>query len=302
MLDDPLSGNLRHDLIGDVAGMEARIGEDDGCGDPVTRCGKMARFLLAGSGIITIAAFAAFAFGLDRQALWQVVRACVADFNLTGASFPCLAVNLSGGEERGYVVLRPPITRDMILSPTRKVVGIEDHFLRASDAPNYFDAAWRAQSFLADADLRPRNRDAVALVANSAVNRTQDQLHIHVGCLLPAVHRAIAAAAPLVPIGDWKQLIAIVPHIVFWGMRVRGTDLAEVDPFRLVAKEFADKVSDLGKVTIMVAALRVEGEDEFLILTSYLGAPHSWWSVGDNELLGPHCPTDAGPSVLPLHD
>ena len=85
-------------------------------------------------------------------------------------------------------------------------------------------------------------------------------------------------------------------------MRIRGTDLAEVDPFRLVAGEFADKVRDMGNLTIMVAAVRVEGEDGFLILASYLGAPHSWWSVGDNELIGPHCPTDASPDAPPLHD
>jgi hypothetical protein len=39
-------------------------------------------------------AFVAFAAGLHRQALWQVVRACVADFKLTTAPYPCLAVNL----------------------------------------------------------------------------------------------------------------------------------------------------------------------------------------------------------------
>jgi len=33
-----------------------------------------------------------------------------------------------------------------------------------------------------------------------------------------------------------------------------------------------------------------------------LGATHSWWSVSRNELIGPYCPTDAGPNLLPLHD
>ena len=64
-------------------------------------------------GILFIAlcltAATAFAIGLDRLALWQVVRACVADFKLTGAPFPCLEVDLSGGEARGDVVLRSPL-------------------------------------------------------------------------------------------------------------------------------------------------------------------------------------------------
>ena len=225
------------------------------------------------AGALMMSTFVAFAVGLNRQALRQVVRACVADFKLTTAPYPCLAVNLSGGEDRGYVVLRPPLMHDLILSSTRQIVGIEDPFLRLPDAPSYFDAAWRARSLLADTGGRPPNRNSVALVVNSAVERNQDQLHIHIGCLLPTVQRAIAATAPRIQIADWTQLTAVVPHIVFWGMRVRGSDLAEVDPFRLVAERFADKVRDMGNLTIMVAAVSVGGEDGFLILASYLGAP-----------------------------
>ena len=86
----------------------------------MTRVGKTARLLLAITGLITMSGLATYAIGLDRQALWQVVQACVADFKLTTAPFPCLEVNLTGGEEGGDVVLRPPLTRDMILSPTRR--------------------------------------------------------------------------------------------------------------------------------------------------------------------------------------
>jgi CDP-diacylglycerol pyrophosphatase len=257
------------------------------------RCGSKTAWLkVAAAGLMTMTAFATFAVRLDRQALWQVVQACVADFKLTTAPFPCLAVNLSGGEERGNIVLRPPFMHDMVLSPTRKVVGIEDPFLRSPDAPNYFEAAWRARSLLNGAGGRPPNRDEVALVVNSAIKRTQDQLHIHVGCVLPAVQRALAAAAPHVPIGEWEQLTAVIPHIVFWGTRVHGTDLAAVEPFRLVAEAFAEKVRNEGNLTIMVAAVRVEGDDGFLILASYIGAPHSWWAVGNEDLIDTRCPID----------
>jgi CDP-diacylglycerol pyrophosphatase len=41
-----------------------------------------------------------------RPGLWKVVQACVINHGLTGAAFPCLEVDGSDGEERGYVILR----------------------------------------------------------------------------------------------------------------------------------------------------------------------------------------------------
>ena len=190
------------------------------------------------------AAFATFAMGLHRMALWQVVRACVADYKLTGTPFPCLKVDLSGGEERGNVVLRPPLSDDTILAPTRRIVGVEDPFLQSPEAPNYFDAAWRARTFLKDADGHAPERDAIALIVNSAIVRAQDQLHIHVGCLVPYARRALAAAAPKVPMGEWAQIGAVVPHTMFWAYRIPGTDLANVNPFRLAAEALAGKTNE----------------------------------------------------------
>jgi CDP-diacylglycerol pyrophosphatase len=257
---------------------------------------KRVSILLIAAGFTAATAFATAATGLDRLVLWQVVRACVADFKLTGAPFPCLKVDLSAGEERGHILLRPPPWYDLILAPTREIVGIEDPFLQSPEAPNYFDAAWGARSFLRGADGRAPERDAVALVVNSAVVRTQDQLHIHVGCLLPRVRRALAAAAPEVPIGEWAPVATVVPHQMFWGTRIQRADLSDVEPFRLAAEALADKVKDRGIVMIMVAAVRVDGDDQFLILASYAGATGAWWPIGADSLLGRKCPagTDFG--------
>jgi CDP-diacylglycerol pyrophosphatase len=157
------------------------------------------------------------------------------------------------------------------------------------------DAAWRARSFLKGADGQAPERDAVGLVVNSAVVRTQDQLHIHVGCLLPPVRRALAAAAPEVPIGEWARVDAGVPHTVFWGTRVPAADLADVEPFRLAAEALADKAGRVGDLTIVVAGVRIEGDDDFLILASYAHAPHAWWPVGAENLLDPNCAASLPP-------
>jgi CDP-diacylglycerol pyrophosphatase len=250
---------------------------------------------LVAAGLTTVTAFASLAIGLDRMALWRVVRACVADFKLTGSPFPCLEVDLSDGEEAGSVVLRPPLSDDLILAPTRRIVGIEDPLLQSPGAPNYFDAAWRARSFLKGANGRAPERDAAALVVNSAVVRGQDQLHIHVGCLLPSARQAIAAAAARVPIGEWARVGAVIPHTMFWGTRIAGTDLSDVEPFRLAAEALADKAGRRGDLMIAVAGVRVEGDDDFLIIASYAHAPHAWWPVGAENLLDPSCAASLPP-------
>lgn len=124
--------------------------------------------------------------------------------------------------------------------------------LQSPDLPHYFDAAWRARFLLKFSSGRQPDRDELALVVNSAIARSQDQLHIHVGCLRPSVQRAIAAAAPRVPVGRWQQLGGIVPHETSWGTRVGGMDLAEVEPFRLAVGALVGKVTDLRKAMIMV--------------------------------------------------
>jgi CDP-diacylglycerol pyrophosphatase len=72
-----------------------------------------------------VSALAGFADG-RRGALWEVVRTCVVNHTVIGFAFPCLEVNTADGEERGYVVLRRPGTPDIVLAPTKQVVGVED--------------------------------------------------------------------------------------------------------------------------------------------------------------------------------
>jgi CDP-diacylglycerol pyrophosphatase len=227
-------------------------------------------------------------------ALWQVVRTCVADFKLTGAPFPCLEVDLSGGEERGNVVLLPPLLNDLIVVPTRQIVGIEDPFLRSAGAPNYFNAAWRARSFLKARDGLAPERDEIALVANSAALRSQDQLDIHVGCLAPPARRALAAAAPKVPIGNWVRIGAIVPRTMFWGMRKRGTDLSDIELFRLAAEAAVPLKNPTrahaASLAVAAAGIRVEGDDQFLILADYNA------DATGNGLLDRNCPAGPSPS------
>jgi len=150
------------------------------------RAWRIAIFALA--FLVLVGSARAFLAAAGRQALWQVVRACLATYTLTGVAFPCLKVNLTSGVERGYVVLRPMFgSPDTILTPTRKVVGLEDPWLRTAAAPNYFEAAWNARTLVKSA--RSPGREEAALAVNSEGLRGQDQLHIHIGCLVPSARQ-----------------------------------------------------------------------------------------------------------------
>src|ERR1700727_1201959 len=107
--------------------------ERDAQDEAVTRGAKTVR-ILAGVAVLTVsAAFTAYAMELHRMVLWEVVRACVADYKLTGTPFLGVEVNLAGGEELGNVVLRPPFLDDPVVAPTRRSIGIEDPFLQSPE-------------------------------------------------------------------------------------------------------------------------------------------------------------------------
>ena len=242
---------------------------------------------------LALSAGGAFAIVSDRDGLWKVVGACVADQRLTGLPLPCLAVDLAEGQ-RGHILLRPPWTNDLILSPTRRSVGVEDPFLQSPEAPNYFADAWAARSMIATANGRPPARGQIALIVNSRVVRGQDQLHIHLGCLVPSARRALAEAAPGLPLDRWRLIGPVIPHQPLWALRVQSADLAGVEPFRLVVDEFGRVVRDPADLMIAVVGATVDGQDDFLILVSYVGLPHAWWPVGSSDLIDPDCRGEGG--------
>jgi CDP-diacylglycerol pyrophosphatase len=265
--------------------------------------GKMAqlraRHWLIGLAVLVVAALALtagapFAIAYDRDALWKVVGACVTAKRLTGLPLPCLAVDLAEGQARGHILLRPPWANDLILSPTRRSVGIEDPFLQSPEAPNYFARAWASRGMIATANRLPPARDQIALIINSRIVRGEDQLHIHLGCLFPGARQALADAAPELPLDQWRLIGPVVPHQPFWALRVRSTDLAGVEPFRLVWEQFRGAVRDPADLMIAVVGATVDGEDDFLVLVSYLHLQHSWWPVGSSDLIDPHCQGEGG--------
>lgn len=240
----------------------------DACSSRDRRRIVRSRLFVASSVVFSLVALGGGA-ATERQALWQVVRACVADYQMTGAPFPCLAVNLSDGIDRGSVVLRPPFgAPDTILVPTRKVVGVEDPWLQSPTAPNYFAAALRASAFVKKPDGSAPKLDELALAVNSRFTRTQDQLHIHIGCASPRVREALPALAASMKIGEWVRVRSLVPGTELWGIRAGRSDFDQLEPFRLAARRLAIDNSDLNRLMVFVIGTQIANRDELVLLVA----------------------------------
>jgi CDP-diacylglycerol pyrophosphatase len=227
-------------------------------------------------GLLCVAvAFASVARGavtdISRGALWQVIQACLINHALTGGAFPCLEVNVTDGYDRGYVILRPPqASSDLILAPTRRIVGVEDPSLDALDAPNYFEDAWSAQKFLEDPSHRPVARDDVVLAVNSRQSRTQDQLHMHIGCLTRQAKQTVRILARTLPENRWVPLGRPFHGLEFWGRLLVKDDLVGVNPFCLAAEARPDQTKDRSQLTVAAAGIQLaDGREGFVLLASY---------------------------------
>lgn len=130
---------------------------------------------------------------------------------------PCTVVD----QARGFVVIAdddPAKPDAWVIVPTTDVTGIEDPRALRPPVLGFWSIGWQAGRVLLD-----RPPAEIGLAINSRAGRTQDLLHIHISCVLPAVREALAAAT----IGpDW----ASAPFVSFAGHLYNARRVASLDP------------------------------------------------------------------------
>jgi CDP-diacylglycerol pyrophosphatase len=181
---------------------------------------------------LLLAGVALTARAADPSALWHIVHdRCVPDEQSNHQPAPCTEVDL----QHGYAVLKDIVGKtQFLLIPTARVGGIEDKAILAPDAPNYWDAAWQARRYVDQRTGHTMPRDDFALAINSTSGRSQDQLHIHVDCIRPDVHAALAQHQA--DIGQqWKEFPEPLAGHRYRAMRLPGPELGNTNPFRLLA-------------------------------------------------------------------
>jgi CDP-diacylglycerol pyrophosphatase len=204
-------------------------------------------------------------------------------------AFPCAEVNIANGLDRGFAVLQAPSSAThVIVVPTTHISGIESPALLRENAPNYWEAAWDARRFVEEGAARRLPRDKIGMAINSAASRSQDQLHIHVACIAPAVadflhrHQAEIHRA-------WSFLSPALLGHRFAAMKVETDSLAHVDPFKLLARGLPSGKFSMGSQTLaVVGATFTDGRTGFYLLANDSGAsPRN--IVGAEALLDDKC-------------
>jgi len=211
------------------------------------------RLCLAPLTLAALFGLAHAALAADPDALWKIVSdKCVPNAEQHADPKPCALVDLHGGVDQGYVVLKDLVgATQYLLIPTAKLTGIESPALLAAGAPNYFADAWRERRFTARAAQKDLPRDAISLAINAASGRTQNQLHIHIDCIRSDVRDAVQHQ--LAQIGDdWAPFPEPLAGHQYRAMRVVGDELAPANPFVLLAGGVPGARAAMGSQTLVV--------------------------------------------------
>jgi CDP-diacylglycerol pyrophosphatase len=217
------------------------------------------------AAVLALAPLGAASVGRDQLRI-IVQELCVPHWVQTHDPAPCASVSTdtAGRAPDGFAVLADiKGGAHFLLIPTRTISGIESPEARSAGAPNYFDAAWKARDLLASVLGHSVPRAAVGLAVNHLKARSQDQLHIHISCLRPAVYNALEAQGEQIG-AEWSAIS--IGGSRYQSLRVMGLELGAVNPFELLAARLPGARDAMGEFTVLVAGMEFKAGSGFVIL------------------------------------
>jgi len=206
--------------------------------------------------VALLAPSAAFA---DRLALWNIVHNQCAPAAVKGDALPAPCLDIG---KRSAAIKDRNGAEQVLVIPTERMTGIEDPAVLAPDAPPIFADAWNERALLRKYLPGAPQGDGLALAVNSAEERSQDQLHVHVDCLKPDVAKTLAGFTPA---ANWAPMSAALAGHTYFARAV--VDLS-VNPFKLLA-ELPDAAAQMGEWTLAA----VPQGDHFVLLAGRHNGP-----------------------------
>lgn len=198
----------------------------------------------------------------NPNALWNIIsQKCLPNQQSNGKPAPCAQVD----EQQGFVVLKDmngPL--QYLLMPTARITGMESPALLEPTTPNFFSQAWAARHYMAEKYGKPIDDSNVSLAINSQYGRSQNQLHIHISCLLPEVkNRLIKDGAAMGY--DWQEMPDKLLGHTYLARKVTPAELNQRGAFRILAEGVPEADKKMGHFGMAMVSL--QGGD-FLLLAS----------------------------------
>jgi CDP-diacylglycerol pyrophosphatase len=241
-----------------------------------------------GRGLVAAVSLLAMLLGVvgdgradNPDALWRIVHdRCVPNQQAHADPEPCALVDLRGGGDRGYVILKDLVgLTQYLLIPVARLAGIESAALLIPGAPNYFADAWRERGYTERAAGHPLPRDAISLAINSAFGRTQNELHIHIDCIRADVRAALLRRQATIG-DDWAAFVEPLVGHRYRVMRVVADSLDAINPFILLAEGVPGAKNAMGRQTLVVVGADFgAGRRGFVILNDQVDG----WGPGDPD-------------------
>jgi CDP-diacylglycerol pyrophosphatase len=180
-------------------------------------------------------------------------------------------VKVSKGTDSGFAILKdnsPLKPHAYLLIPTQHIMGIESATILAPDAPNYFSDAWEERAYLINQFKVPLAWDMVGLAVNSAKERSQNQLHIHIDCIRSDIHNILRSQEDALD-DHWSELKLAAPDHPYMIMKVVADSLDGLNPFRLLADGISGARENMDLETlVVVGAVFRDGKRGFYLLSS----------------------------------
>jgi CDP-diacylglycerol pyrophosphatase len=198
---------------------------------------------------------------------------------------PCLRSNV---KEENVVLQDREKTkpRACLIVPTMPVTGIEDpQTLSVAHVRNIFELGWgwRDTCFKnapAPGKGKAEPDDWAGMAINSEAVRSQNQLHVHLSCLAPAVRTLVWSASPGFHANDWKATVVINHHT--WHARKLTSLQQAQSPFALVQSQASKNKKDdnyIGWHSLVVIGTKTGA---FFLLDGYRENGHN--AVGEAML------------------
>lgn len=197
----------------------------------------------------------------DRNILWDKVHnQCEVNYTTNSLYAPCTLVD----ENNGYVYYKVDTDNyQYLLLPLAQITGVEDPKLLVDNLPPYLYMAWWGRDLVSEKTGRKVKEKNISIAINALNSRSQDQLHLHISCLSPAVRTSLDSVTNYST--TWTQFPLPLQGVNYNYRKVTLDELKHSNFF----KEINDKVVADGKeMKYTTIALVNVDSDDFLLLES----------------------------------